>query len=62
MEELMSDATEALRPADGPPGIYGDDGQPQFFADPAMDRFVAVVMNLASEIWVQEERIRAKVG
>jgi hypothetical protein len=48
-----------LRPADAPPAIYGSDGQPQFFDDPAMDRFVAVVLNLASELWVQEERLRA---
>ena len=31
----------------------------RFFADPAMDRFVAVVMNLAQEVWVQEERLLA---
>lgn len=50
---------EGLSPATGPSGIYGADGEPQFFADPGMDRFVAVVMNLASEVWTQEERLRA---
>ena len=44
-------------PQDGPSGIYGPDGRPQFFTDPAMDRFVATLLNLASEVWVQEERI-----
>ncbi len=53
----MSDA--ALRPEDGPPNLYDDQGNPRFFADPAMDRFVAVVMNLAQETWVQEERLLA---
>lgn len=48
-----------LRPEDAPPSIYGRDGQPQFFSDPGMDRFVAVIMNLASEVWIQEERLRA---
>jgi hypothetical protein len=47
------------RPDDAPSGIYGSNGQPQFFDDPTMDRFVAVILNLASEVWVQEERIRA---
>ncbi len=54
MEAIMSDA---LRPEDAPPSIYGPDGRPQFFADPAMDRFVPVVLNLASELWVQAETI-----
>lgn len=49
--------SEALRPEDAPPSIYGPDGRPQFFADPAMDRFVPVVLNLASELWVQAETI-----
>lgn len=39
------------------PGIYGPDGRPQFFGDPTVDRFVASLLNLASEVWVQEERI-----
>ncbi len=47
-----------LRPSDAPSGIYGRDGRPQFFDDPALDRFTAVAMNLASELWVQEERLR----
>ena len=50
---------EGFSPVKGPSGIYGADGEPQFFSDPGMDRFVAVVMNLASEVWTQEERLRA---
>lgn len=46
-----------LRPDDAPPSLYGPDGEPQFFSDPAMDRFVAVVLNLTSELWVQAEQI-----
>lgn len=48
-----------LRPDDAPPNLYDEQGNPRFFADPAMDRFVAVVMNMAQEMWVQEERILA---
>jgi hypothetical protein len=47
------------RPDDTPPGLYDDAGNARFFADPAMDRFVAVVMNMAQEMWVQEERLLA---
>ena len=54
----MSDS-DAQRPEDSPPGIYDAHGNPRFFVDPAMDRFVAVVMNLAQEVWVQEERLLA---
>lgn len=53
----MSDAP--LRPDDAPPSLYDDQGNPRFFNDPGMDRFVAVVMNLAQEVWVQEERLLA---
>lgn len=53
----MSEAP--LRPADAPPSLYDDQGNPRFFSDPGMDRFVAVVMNLAQELWVQEERLLA---
>lgn len=48
-----------LRPDDAPPEIYDDAGRARFFTDPGMDRFVAVVMNLAQEVWVQEERLLA---
>ena len=48
-----------LRPEDAPLSLYDDQGNPRFFADPGMDRFVAVVMNLAQEVWVQEERLLA---
>ena len=57
----MSKAPE-IAPEDAPASIYGPDGMPQFFAEPGMDRFVAVVMNLAQEIWVQEERLMALEG
>ncbi len=50
---------ERLRPEDAPPSLYDDQGNPRFFADPGMDRFVAVMMNLAQEVWVQEERLLA---
>ncbi len=46
-----------LRPSDAPSSIYGADGRPVFFQDPAIDRFVAVLLNLASELWVQTERV-----
>ena len=49
-------------PEDAPAGIYGPNGEPRFFADPGMDRFVAVVMNLAQEVWRQEERLMALEG
>lgn len=50
------------KPEGCPANMYGPDGRPRFFADPAMDRFVAVVLNIASEIWVQEERLRLLEG
>lgn len=50
---------ERLRPEDAPPSLYDDNGNPRFFQDPGMDSFVAVVMNLAQEVWVQEERLLA---
>ena len=43
-------------------GVYGPDGRPTFFVEPAMDRFASVVLNLAAELWVQEERLRALEG
>ena len=52
-------ASDELRPGDAPAEIYDAAGHARFFADPAMDRFVAVVMNLAQEVWVQEERLLA---
>ncbi len=47
----MSEGNAAITPR------YGPDGRPTFFADPAIDRFVSVVLNLASELWVQTERV-----
>jgi hypothetical protein len=38
-------------------GYYGPDGQPQFFSDPAMDRFVSVLVKLTQELWVVSERL-----
>lgn len=52
----------AFKPDDTPKEIYGPDGNPQFFDDPGMDRYVAVVMNMAQEMWVQEERLMALEG
>ncbi len=49
----------AATSSDGPSALYGPDGRPQFFNDPATDRFVATLLNLASEVWVQEERLLA---
>ena len=51
-----------IKPEDAPDSIYGPDGKPRFFAEPGLDRFVAVIMNLAQEIWVQEERLMALEG
>ncbi len=48
-----------LRPEDAPPELYDASGRARFFADPGLDRLVAVVMNLAQEVWVQEERVLA---
>ena len=64
MSETQSDdpKTPPIKPEDAPDSIYGPDGKPRFFAEPGMDRFVAVVMNLAQEIWVQEERLMALEG
>ena len=44
------------RPEDAPKGIYGADGEPVFFSEPGIDRMMAVMMNLASELWVERER------
>lgn len=56
----LSDPENPLAPPEGAPaGIYGPDGRPRFFSDPAMDRFIATLLNLASEVWVQEERLLA---
>lgn len=48
-----------LRPEDAPPELYDAAGRARFFADPGLDRLIAVVMNLAQEVWVQEERVLA---
>jgi hypothetical protein len=55
----MSAAEVTPIPQDAPRGYYGPDGQPQFFQDPAMDRFVAVLVKLAQEFWVVTERLDA---
>ncbi|MGH8137523.1 MAG: hypothetical protein ACREVV_04915 [Steroidobacteraceae bacterium] len=53
----MSDPEAPQIPADAPRNLYGADGQPQFFQDPAMDRFVAVILKLTQELWVMNERL-----
>jgi hypothetical protein len=43
------------------PGADGElrsDGAPQFFRDPAVDRLMEVVMELAAELWVSRRRER----
>ncbi|MEP2990526.1 MAG: hypothetical protein ABJO88_16350 [Parasphingorhabdus sp.] len=55
-------AEPAFKPDDTPKEIYGPDGQPKFFDDPGMDRYVAVIMNMVQEMWVQEERLMALEG
>jgi hypothetical protein len=51
--------TDHPDPTQAPPGapanIYGADGRPRFFADPAMDRFAAAFSNLVGEVWVTRE-------
>ena len=54
---VESGMSEPPRPSEELPSIYGPDGRPVFFSDPAMDRFVPVVLNLASELWVQTELV-----
>ena len=55
----MNETDAFDRPDGAPPGMFGPDGRPRFFNDPAMDRFVAVILNMSSEMWVMEERLRA---
>ena len=55
----MSEQTVSPIPEDAPRAMYGQDGQPQFFQDPAMDRFVGVLLRLAQELWVLSERVDA---
>ena len=56
----MSDPEDPLAPPEGAPaGIFGPDGRPRFFTDAAVDRFVATLLNLAAEVWIQEERLLA---
>lgn len=53
----MTQEMEDLRPADAPASLYGPDGSVRVFQDPAMDRFVGVLLNVASELWVLREQI-----
>ncbi|HEY7901018.1 MAG TPA: hypothetical protein VIC25_07530 [Caulobacteraceae bacterium] len=56
----VSDPEDPLAPPAGAPaGIFGPDGRPRFFTDAAVDRFVASLLNLAAEVWIQEERLAA---
>ncbi len=59
---IPGEEVSTVVPEDAPPGIYGPDGRAQFFNDPAMDRFVATLLNLASEVWIQQEQILALQG
>jgi len=34
-------------------------GRPRFFADPAVDKVIAMLLNLASEVWALRERLAA---
>jgi hypothetical protein len=45
-------------PDEAPPGIYDASGRPRFFADPAVDRLVSVVLQLTGEVWVLAEKLR----
>nr|WP_047167608.1 hypothetical protein [Sphingomonas sp. Y57] len=47
----------SLLPEDAPTSIYGPDGEPRFFSDPAIDRLIPVMLNLASELWIQTEQV-----
>jgi len=58
MTRPESESVSAV-PEESARGYYGPDGQPQFFADPAMDRFAAVLVKLAQEFWVVAERLDA---
>ncbi len=53
----MSVDDEIAIPDQAPPGIYDESGRPRFFADPAVDRLVSVVLQLTSEVWVLTERL-----
>lgn len=53
----MSGDDVSVVPEPAARGYYGPDGQPQFFSDPAMDRFVAVLVKLTQELWVVSERL-----
>jgi hypothetical protein len=55
----MSAEPVSVVPDESSRGYYGPDGQPQFFQDPAMDRFAGVVLRLAQELWVVSERLEA---
>ena len=55
----MSADPMSVVPDEGSRGYYGPDGQPQFFQDPAMDRFAAALIKMAQEFWVVAERLDA---
>ena len=55
----MSESDVTALPKGASHGYYGPDGQPRFFEDSAMDRFVAVLTELTQECWVALERIDA---
>ena len=51
--EFRSPMPEAVRPD-------GDEPEQTYFADPAVDRLMGVVMNLATEVFVLRERCAAQ--
>ena len=53
----MSTDDVSVVPEPSARGYYGPDGQPQFFSDPAMDRFVSVLVKMTQELWVVSERL-----
>ncbi len=55
----MSTDPISVVPDEASRGYYGPDGQPQFFQDPAMDRFAAALVKMAQEFWVVAERLDA---
>ena len=52
---IATDRSEGEEPVAG----YERPGT-QFFADPGVDRLVAVVLNLAAELWTQKEHLRLR--
>ena len=55
----MSTDPISVVPDEASRGYYGPDGQPQFFQDPAMDRFAAALVKMAQEFgWWPSDSMR----